>query len=42
MRQELEALAAEQLAENSIDFVEPAQAASHRATKAGQSLHASC
>ena len=37
MRQELEALAAEQQADTAIKFIEPAQAASHDATKAGPS-----
>ena len=36
MRQELEALAAEQQAETAIDFIEPAQAASPGASKAGE------
>lgn len=36
MRQELEALAAEQQAETAIDFIEPAQAASHGARKASK------
>lgn len=38
VRQELEALAAEQQAETKIHFVEPAQAASHGATKAGKCI----
>ena len=38
VRQELEALAEEQRAETTIEFVEPAQAASHGASKASERI----